>query len=90
MPALVDYTAGMQYTLRNIPDPLDAALRERARRERKSLNQVAVEALMAAAGLVGAPIRQRDLSDVVGSWVEDPAIDAALEEQRQVDPEMWR
>jgi SOS-response transcriptional repressor LexA len=36
----------MQYTLRNIPPQIDQALRRRALSERKSLNQVTIEALM--------------------------------------------
>lgn len=35
----------MQYTIRGIPRSVDRALRERARRENRSLNEVAVEAL---------------------------------------------
>jgi plasmid stability protein len=36
------------------------------------------------------PGAKRDLSFLVGTWVEDPAFDAALEEQRQIDPELWQ
>jgi len=36
----------MQYTIRNIPDYLDASLRDFAQREGKSLNPVAVAALV--------------------------------------------
>ncbi len=79
----------MQYTLRNIPKVLDETLRRRAREEHKSLNRVAVEALMRALGLTEAPIAQRDLSDVAGEWQADPDTERALEEQRQVDPELW-
>ena len=32
---------------------------------------------------------RRDLGAVAGSWVEDPAVDDALEAQRRVEPEMW-
>ncbi len=80
----------MQYTLRNIPKVLDDELRRRAREQNKSLNQVVLEALKRAVGLVGEPVRQRDLSDVAATWVSDPDIDAALEEQRRVDVDLWR
>jgi len=81
----------MQYTLRNIPPALDAALRRKAREEGRSLNQVAVEALMRALGLGGEePVRHRDLADVAGTWDADPAVDDALEDQRRIDPELWR
>lgn len=80
----------MQYTLRNIPPSLDAALRRKARAEGRSLNEVAVEALMRALGLEGEPIRHRDLRDVAGTWEADPAVDDALDDQRRVDPELWQ
>jgi len=80
----------MQYTIRNIPDYLDSALRESAARLGKSLNEVAVEALVRGAGLGDKPIRRRDLSDIVGTWVEDPAFDEAIADQRRIDEEMWK
>ena len=80
----------MQYTLRNIPAPLDEALRQRAQEERKSLNEVAIEALTEAVGLSGVPLQRRDLSDIRGTWVEDPAVDSALADQRRIDPDLWR
>jgi hypothetical protein len=30
-----------------------------------------------------------DLDDFFGSWLQDPTVDAALEEQRQVDLRDW-
>lgn len=80
----------MQYTLRNIPKALDEALRRRARQEGKSLNEVAIEALMRALGMTGTPVRHRDLGDVAGSWESDPEMDRALEEQRRIDPDLWQ
>ncbi len=80
----------MQYTLRNIPLQLDKALRQRARLESKSLNQVAIEALMKAFSLAGQPVKQRDLSDITGTWVDDPKIGAALKDQRRIEPDLWR
>ncbi len=80
----------MQYTLRKIPADLDRALREAAREQHKSLNQVAVEAMQRAIGVAEEkPIKRRDLTDIVGTWTADPVIDAALEDQRRVDPESW-
>ncbi len=80
----------MQYTLRKIPTDLDQALRETAKEQHKSLNQVALEALQRAVGVSeNKPVKRRDLTDVVGTWAADPLIDAALEDQRHVDPESW-
>ncbi len=34
--------------------------------------------------------RQRDLSDLSGTWVDDPAFDRAIADQRTIDPELWK
>ncbi len=80
----------MQYTIRNIPRRLDKALRAKARAEGKSLNKIAVEALEAAMGVNGELPKRRDLSGIVGTWVEDPAFDAVIREHDQIDPELWK
>ena len=80
----------MQYPLRNVPQDLDDALRERARREGRSLNDVALEALRRDVGLLGDRPRKRDLSSFAGTWVEDDAVEEALSDQRRVDEGLWR
>ncbi|MEO6597270.1 MAG: hypothetical protein ABIP94_21210 [Planctomycetota bacterium] len=80
----------MKYTLRNGPSELARALRTRAQRENKSLNTVAIEALLRALGLEGEPPIQRDLSDIVGTWQDDAEMKRVLQDQRFIDPEMWR
>lgn len=80
----------MQYTIRNIPDPLDAALRRSAREKGKSLNEVALDALVRGAGLGESRIRQRDLGDIAGSWRNDPAFDQARAAQDTIDEDLWR
>ncbi len=80
----------MQYTIRNIPPDLDQALRQRARQQRKSLNQVAVDALRRDTGLnERQPIKQRDLADIVGTWKDDPETERALADQRHIELEAW-
>ena len=68
----------MQYTIRNVPKSLDAALRRRAQRQGKSLNEVVIEALAREPEMSGEPRRKRDLRDIAGTWREDPAFDDAL------------
>ena len=82
----------MQYTIRNIPKRVDQNLRRRAKEQGRSLNDVVVEALSIISGVVEPqqPIKYRDLSDIAGSWVEDPEFDKIRAEQDQIDPEMWR
>jgi plasmid stability protein len=80
----------MQYTLRNIPSAVDTLLRRRAKEEGRSLNEVALEALRRGLGLAAAPLQQRDLTDIAGTWETDRTTDAILAEQRQIDPDLWR
>ncbi len=79
----------MQYTLRNIPKSLDSAMRERAKREQKSLNELAVELIATGLGIHG-PVKRRDLSDIAGSWAPDPEADRALRDQRRIDRDLWK
>lgn len=80
----------MQYTIRNVPEALDEILRRAAHEQGKSLNEVAIEALARGAGITGERRRQRDLSDIAGSWRKDPAFDSALAAQDTIDEETWR
>lgn len=79
-----------QYTLRNVPQKVDRALRRAAREAGKSLNQTALEILEGALGVGGKPGRRRDLTDLAGTWKEDRETAAALADQRRIDPEDWR
>ena len=87
--ACIAYNRCMQYTIRNIPDYVDAALRRFAHEQGKSLNEVAVRALTEGAGLDNNPRPMRDLSDIIGTWVEDPAFDSAIAAQDTIDEELW-
>jgi hypothetical protein len=80
----------MQYTLRDVPPRLDVELRERARREGKSLNQVAIEAMAQALGIAGTKSPRRSLDDVAGTWKKDAVVERALDDQDRVDPKMWK
>jgi hypothetical protein len=76
-----------QYTIRGIPRDVDRALRQKAARQKRSLNQVIVEELTEAT--IGAR-RKTDLSDVTGGWVPDPAFDEIVASQRQIDRDKWK
>jgi plasmid stability protein len=80
----------MQYTIRNIPDYLDAVLRETAHKQGRSLNDMALMALTNGAGLDASMQKHRDLADVAGTWREDPEFNDAIAAQDQIDPSLWR
>ena len=80
----------IQYTLRDVPERVDRELRSRAARERQSLNSVALHLLAVGLGMSGEPPRSHDLDSVAGSWIEDPAFDAALKSMDKVDKDLWK
>jgi len=80
----------MQYTIRNVPDRLDDALRRKAREEGKSLNEIAIEALVRGAGLSESRCRHRDLGDIARTWRKDPAFDSAVAAQDAIDEDLWK
>ena len=86
----IAYNKCMQYTVRGIPKALDRIIRERARAEGKSLNEVAVEALEDGVGLGKDDVVRRDLSDIVGTWKREAAVEKALIAQDQVDKALWK
>ena len=79
-----------QYTIRNISESIDRALRQRAKSSGKSFNQIALEALAAGAGEPILP--KRDLSFLIGSMDTQEAerMEAEIHFQRRVDHELWK
>jgi len=79
----------MQYTIRNVSTELDRALKARAKKTGKSVNQVALEAL---AQSVGKPLKRRTLRGMPGAWSKREAaqFDRFLKEHRKIDDELWR
>jgi hypothetical protein len=79
-----------QYTIRNVPKVVDRALRRRADRQGRSLNEVSVEALARGAGVENEANDHHDVDFLFGSWIEDSSVDRALADQRVVDEELWK
>ena len=88
MPALEN---ALQTTIRGIPEDLEDALRERARRSSESLNRTMVRLLREAVGL-NPPRRKRDLSALAGTWSREEAdeFDRQVRWSDQIDEELWR
>jgi hypothetical protein len=80
----------IQFTVRRVPSRVARSLRDKARRERRSVNSVLVQALALAAGTGEDEPRFHDLDWLAGTWVKDPAFDAAIAAQDQVDESLWR
>jgi DNA-binding ferritin-like protein (Dps family) len=81
-------------TLRNLPPKVARAIREKARRERLSMNKTVIKLLEEATGATRDVKRvvHHDLDRFFGTWTKEEAdaFDEALGEQRQIEPEMWK
>lgn len=81
-------------TVRNIPPELARVIRQKAKKEKTSLNRAVISLLEKAAG-VGKPRTEEvhtDLDRFFGCMSKEEAqeIDRAIWEQRQIEPEMWK
>ena len=79
-----------QYTIRAIPDAIDHAVRQRARREEKSINSVVVEAIARGLELDAKPAVHTDLDDLIGTWQDDPEFDRAVAVFERIDEDAWK
>jgi hypothetical protein len=81
-------------TVRNLPPAVAKAVREKARKEKLSLNKAVVRLLEEATGAEKGErhVVHHDLDHLAGTWSESEYREfmEALGEQRQVDPEMWK
>ena len=93
MQAILEYIAcsmGMQYTIRSVPEAIDRAVRQWAKREGKSINAVVVEALARGLELDARPAGHTDLDHLIGTWQEDPEFDLAIADFERVDEDAWK
>jgi plasmid stability protein len=85
--------AGKAITLRNLPEPIARAVRERAAKYQLSLNQAVIQLLGDAVGGSGARAQPvyHDLDHLFGAWSEETAreVERVVREVRRIDPEMW-
>jgi hypothetical protein len=80
----------MPYTIENVPAELEKAIREQMKIEKKNLNAVLLEALARGLDLDESPRIKRDLSFLTEGPPLEPEVIQALEELRQIDPEIWK
>jgi hypothetical protein len=80
----------MTYTIDNVPEDLDRALRAAAEAEHKSPEQTILDALARGLGLSEPAQKKRDLSGIAGARTIDEAARAEFAWQRQIDPELWK
>lgn len=79
-----------QYTIRKIPDHVDKAAREKAKKTNMSLNSVLINALERGLSVHEQAPKYNDMDDLAGSWIKDPEIDKILAEFNTIDEELWQ
>jgi hypothetical protein len=81
-------------TVRNLPPAVAKAVKEKARKEKLSLNKAIVKLLEEATGTDAGKKKavHHDLDHLAGTWseAEYQQFMAALREQRRIDPEMGK
>jgi len=90
----VMHMRGKAITIRNLPAAVERAVKDRARKDRLSLNR-AVGVLLeeATGGSEGKKrVRHHDFDKYAGRWgkAEADAFDAGLRDQRRVDRDDWK
>lgn len=81
----------IQYTIRGVTPDFDRRLRARARESSESLNACLLEVLRLGMGAPSATAPfDNGLASFAGTWVDDPATDRSLADQRTIDEELWR
>ncbi|MDA3948398.1 MAG: Arc family DNA-binding protein [Spirochaeta sp.] len=81
-----------QITIRDLPEEVERAIRERARERHTSLNRVVTDLVEEALGFSQNRAKRRDLSELAGTWsaTEADSFDTRVESMRTIDPEIWQ
>ncbi|OCC15971.1 hypothetical protein DBT_0433 [Dissulfuribacter thermophilus] len=82
-------------TIRGIDEALSSKLKEIARKEKKSVNQLVLDAIMQKVGIAKDKKYTRrydDLDHLFGKWTEEEfsEIQEAINSQRKIDVELWK
>jgi len=79
----------IQYTIRNIPAPVDQVIRKRQQQTGKSFNQTVVDLLSLQTFGTETPPKQDDFSWLFGKGKLDAAFDEAIADMSRVDEKLW-
>jgi len=81
-------------TVRNLPPELGRVIRQKAKKEKTSLNRAVISLLEKATGLVKPRTEEvhTDLDRFFGCISKEEAdeLNEAIREERQIEPEMWK
>jgi len=82
-------------TIRRIDDQLAELLKEKARKDQKSINQLLLDTLRSSLGLSSEKkftAEFHDLDHLFGQWSEEELkkIQGKISRERQIDQELWQ
>ena len=80
----------IQYTIRKIPLKVDEALRSRAKRQGKRLNETLLDSLKTSSGMSGKAKTRRNLDWFFGSGGISKEEEQAFKDQRTIERGAWR
>lgn len=80
----------IQYTIRNIPAPVDQVIRKRAAQSGKSFNQTVVDLLSLQTFGTTEPPAQADFDWLFAQNTLDKNFDATLAELSKIDQKLWQ
>ena len=80
----------IQYTIRNIPEPVDQVIRKRQQQTGKSFNQTVVDLLSLQTFGTTEPPVQNDFSWLFGANTLDDTFDEVIADMSKPDPALWR
>lgn len=84
------YMTKIQYTIRNIPSPVDKAIKKRSKQSGKSFNQTVVDLLsLQTFGTTSVPDNQ-DFDWLFNKNTLDHNFDRAIEDISQIDDKLWK
>ncbi|BBO92887.1 antitoxin [Desulfosarcina ovata] len=81
-------------TIRGVDQDLADKLKDNAKKQSKSINQLAIELIRSGLGLSKKKQFTRqydDLDDLFGKWSQEEfeTIDVKISHERKIDPEIW-
>jgi hypothetical protein len=80
----------IQYTIRNIPEPVDQVIRKRQQQTGKSFNQTVVDLLSLQTFGAEQPPQERGFDWLFAANTLDSSFDEAIKDISRIDGELWQ
>ena len=80
----------IQYTIRNIPTPVDQIIRKRQQQTGKSFNQTVVDLLSLQTFGTIEPPKEQGFDFLFGANTLDDSFDEAIKDLSRIDGELWQ